>query len=804
MADFHVVAAVAAVLLGAPGEAAEVIAELHPPPQDLTGQPAWLAQLKSERASIIQAINYSGLIYSNPAVNWTRTSYVEPQTHVYDRYLYDPIAHEYTVDRYLEDVTKRYGGIDSILLWPTYTNIGIDARNQFDYFRAMPGGLEGVKNLTARFKARGVRVLWAYNPWDQDTRDEGEPPWAALARLLRETGGDGFNGDTMTTMYKQFWTAGVDAGHAVVGEMEGGGYPERGQRPQDASWESATWDTLGWGYFHEGTARDNITYRYAVAPGVDRLKWMTRVCDRWAKNRTDSLQYAFFNGVGYESWENVWGIFMHLTPRDAEALRRMATLFRWLGPSSFIQDYADWEPYTPDLMRPAHLPFSLGGPVASRFVHRSGGCLWLVVNRGAAPALAELNASGCPGSGLRLYDLYRGAPLPAVAGRARVGLEPNGYGAVLATARDLGLRPLLARMRSLTREPLEKYSAAWAPLQQELVALPDPGPRLHDAPPGTVLVPRAAYRFRAAGNEIEGGCDLSRDTWGVCCTKKRSCPRDKECATPCAFSGDDSRGVDVQFPWEKVPGRFHDKLMEVGPFFMDVHLVTKADYAEYLLSAGYRPRDPYNFLVGWTLGDDGSLRPPAGTERQPVVWVSLQEARAFCAWAGKRLPHAYEWQLAAQGSDGRVYPWGNSSRDGEGRLFPKAGSGSSVPPLPEVGSFSPQGDSPHGVSDLVGYVWQYTDEFQDEHTRTVLLKGSSLYTPMISGDFPALPQAANWYFPQALEVDRHGRMMLMDDSYERAATLGFRCVADHADGQPGPYHFRDLEEEPEPKHSLFA
>jgi type I site-specific restriction-modification system R (restriction) subunit len=42
--------------------------------------------------------------------------------------------------------------------------------------------------------------------------------------------------------------------------------------------------------------------------------------DRWNRDKTDNLQYAFFNGVGYESWENVWGIWNGITPRDAEAL----------------------------------------------------------------------------------------------------------------------------------------------------------------------------------------------------------------------------------------------------------------------------------------------------------------------------------------------------------------------------------------------------------------------------------------------------------------------------------------------------
>ena len=44
-------------------------------------------------------------------------------------------------------------------------------------------------------------------------------------------------------------------------------------------------------------------------------KHLTHICERWAEDRTDGLQYAFFNGAGYESWENIWGIFNQITPR---------------------------------------------------------------------------------------------------------------------------------------------------------------------------------------------------------------------------------------------------------------------------------------------------------------------------------------------------------------------------------------------------------------------------------------------------------------------------------------------------------
>ena len=75
-----------------------------------------------------------------PALAWTQTSYIQPQMHPYDRFFYDPETGSYTVDRFLDDLEARYGGVDAILMWPTY-NIGADDRNQFDLFRTMPGDL---------------------------------------------------------------------------------------------------------------------------------------------------------------------------------------------------------------------------------------------------------------------------------------------------------------------------------------------------------------------------------------------------------------------------------------------------------------------------------------------------------------------------------------------------------------------------------------------------------------------------------------------------------------------------------------
>ena len=135
--------------------------------------------------------------YARPELLWNRRSFVQPQMMVEERYFYDPVTGKYTVDRYLDDLKKRYGGIDSVLIWPVYPNIGIDNRNQHDMLRDMPGGMAGVKKMVADFHRRGVRVLFPVMPWDVGTRPEGVPLWAAAARDMKEIGADGINGDTL-------------------------------------------------------------------------------------------------------------------------------------------------------------------------------------------------------------------------------------------------------------------------------------------------------------------------------------------------------------------------------------------------------------------------------------------------------------------------------------------------------------------------------------------------------------------------------------------------------------------------------
>jgi len=280
-------------------------------------------------------------------------------------------------------------------------------------------------------------------------------------------------------------------------------------------------------------------------------------------------------------------------------------------------------------------------------------------------------------------------------------------------------------MKPLTARPLASFSSERKVLKQEMVAVAATR-AVGRAPLGMIQIPEADFLFKVGGIEIEGSNDI---------------------------------GVDVQYPWENAARRFHEHAMHIKSFYIDKYPVTNREFKEFLDVAHYHPKDDLDFLRDWR---DGTFR--SGWDHRPVTWVSLEDARSYATWAGKRLPHEWEWQYAAQGLDGRTYPWGNQW---DGSAVPEPEKSRTMRG-PDPVDAHPTGASPFGVMDLIGNVWQWTDEFTDEHTRGAILRGGSYYQP----------QGSIWYFPQAYKLGEHGKLLMMSPGMDRSGAVGFRLAED--------------------------
>ncbi|MCL4300535.1 MAG: formylglycine-generating enzyme family protein [Anaerolineae bacterium] len=203
----------------------------------------------------------------------------------------------------------------------------------------------------------------------------------------------------------------------------------------------------------------------------------------------------------------------------------------------------------------------------------------------------------------------------------------------------------------------------------------------------------------------------------------------------------------------------------ITDFYLMRHPVTNVQYRLFMEITGHRPP------LFWP---DGQF--PADLAEHPVVGVSFSDATAFCRWTATvtgllvRLPTEAEWEKAARGPDGRLYPWGNEWRAGacnnrESKL------GQTSP----VGQFSPQGDSPYGVSDLAGNVQEWCASlfgpypYDPRDGREVLVD-----EPEAESLLPQLHESGGISDPQRLEAS-WGKQTLRGGSWRESRTQS-RCA----------------------------
>ena len=152
-------------------------AKIFAAPDDPADWPAWRGALARWRDEAAGASRYDGARVRRSRVRLDATCFSVALVWLWDELLYDHEAGRFTPDRFGADGEREFGGFDGVVLWHAYPVIGIDERNQFDFYRDVPGLRELVDAL------RGARppVFLDYNPWDVGTRREPVDDEEAIA-----------------------------------------------------------------------------------------------------------------------------------------------------------------------------------------------------------------------------------------------------------------------------------------------------------------------------------------------------------------------------------------------------------------------------------------------------------------------------------------------------------------------------------------------------------------------------------------------------------------------------------------------
>jgi iron(II)-dependent oxidoreductase len=170
------------------------------------------------------------------------------------------------------------------------------------------------------------------------------------------------------------------------------------------------------------------------------------------------------------------------------------------------------------------------------------------------------------------------------------------------------------------------------------------------------------------------------------------------------------------------PGEGPPKALNVRGFYISRYAVTNDEYREFMQDRGYsRPElwDPEGFI--W-LQSQRILEPAFWHDDlfnqpdQPVTGVSFYEAQAYARWKNARLPNEVEWEKAARGGDGRLYPWGDEEPDASRANFAPGYVPVNRAPIPV--QEREQGDSPYGCRQMAGNVYEWCQDFFQADTPT--------------------------------------------------------------------------------------
>ena len=193
--------------------------------------------------------------------------------------------------------------------------------------------------------------------------------------------------------------------------------------------------------------------------------------------------------------------------------------------------------------------------------------------------------------------------------------------------------------------------------------------------------------------------------------------------------------------------------VDLPAFMIDKFEVTNADFAVFVEATGYETYAEKQGTTSWRAAYT------EGKDTHPVVYATFDDALAYCTWAGKRLPSEAEWEKAARGPEGFVFPWGNEWDPTQANVKESGLRGTAV-----VGSYPSNG---YGLCDMAGNVWEWVDSPYEAYP------GSDYQDAKYSPDLRGL-RGGGWFDDegQVRATNRNAG----DPTITANDDIGFRCA----------------------------
>lgn len=701
-------------------------------------------------------------LFERADLKWIRHAYVSHLMMAWNRLVYDSGNQQYSLISFAEKARLNWGGDDFIGIWPTWPTLGMDMRNQWDLFRDLPGGTDQLKKEAAKLNRFGTRLFICYNPWDESTRNES--PTVGMAKLIDATSADGVVLDTRGSSSLALQQAADSVRQGVILYSEGMAVPKDMQGIVAGRVHNALY------YCPMLNLNKIIKPEFAIF----------RVAEIFKEPIRREFCLSFFNGYGTEL-----NIFAPGIPEWVdEQYRFLGRIVRTQRENS--ENFTSGE-ITPLLNTTTDKLFVNRWQRDEKTIY----VIYSLMPQGFKGDLFEVT----PEQGYHFVDLWNHEErVPVQDGnRWMMMAETEAFHQKWLGTNNEGAVDCLARLPQKLQVELSgdqlSIKAKGGDSVKVWPGIPDYAKKPLLLAAGNQVIRLSeqlgSYEGKLVVQLFEKSELADERVLHLLPGKPRLISQtEKTASSPCVppemvvipagkFTFHGSNG-DEFIPY---PNDNEGLTFEMPSILMDRFPVTNQQFSSFLKSSGYQPKDDANFLKNWQGGTF-----PVGQANYPVVYISYEDALAYARWAGKRLPTELEWQYAAQTAAGNEWPWkqkGKIVRKEENithtlTVFKLEGIDSMRCPvnareLYPVGKY-PGGANPFGLQDLVGCVWQLTnDRYLDGSYQYILLKGGSYFNP-----------SSSWWYVQGGPRELHYRehLLRVSEGFERNGTVGFRCVRD--------------------------